>query len=232
MNTASSTNGAASCRSTSAKRNGSHRRVSPSPNGHNGSATVLDPPSSNGHNGAATVLDPPSPNGHDGASTVMDPPSPNGHNGASTVMDSPSPNGQNGRDTRGRFAQGNRGGPGNPFARRVAEMRKTICAAVTPEDLQVIVQRLLRQAKTGDLAAAKLLFAYVVGRPAETVDPDTLDLKEWQVYQESPVTGQALFTALGNPTPAIACALIRAILPVLTDEFATRFIEEAKDKKK
>ena len=40
-----------------------------------------------------------------------------------TVQAGQAPAGDNGRDARGRFAPGNAGGPGNPFARRVAELR-------------------------------------------------------------------------------------------------------------
>ena len=38
-------------------------------------------------------------------------------------MTTPSTNGSNGRDVAGRFAAGNRGGPGNPYAKRSAAGR-------------------------------------------------------------------------------------------------------------
>ena len=40
-------------------------------------------------------------------------------------MKEPLANGDNGRDKQGRFAVGNKGGPGNPYARRVAQMRRS-----------------------------------------------------------------------------------------------------------
>ncbi len=40
-------------------------------------------------------------------------------------MKEPLANGDNGRDKQGRFAVGNKGGPGNPCARRVAQMRRS-----------------------------------------------------------------------------------------------------------
>src|SRR5437879_3639900 len=83
-----------------------------------------------------------------------------------------------GRDQRGRFARGNKGGPGNPFARQVAASRAALLASVTAEDLAAIVRALIDKAKGGDVAAAKLVFAYVLGKPAETVDPDQLDVQE------------------------------------------------------
>ncbi len=39
------------------------------------------------------------------------------------TMTTPSTNGSNGRDAGGRFASGNRGGPGNPYAKRTAAIR-------------------------------------------------------------------------------------------------------------
>ena len=85
---------------------------------------------------------------------------------------SPSPNGANGdgRDRRGRFALGNPGGPGNPYARRVAELRAALLNAVTPEDVAELARALLTQAKAGDVAAARLVLSYAVGRPAEAPD--------------------------------------------------------------
>lgn len=82
------------------------------------------------------------------------------------------------RDNGGRFAPGNAGGPGNPFARQVGRLRATLLNAVTEADLQEIAAALVDRAKGGDLAAAKLLFGYCIGRPSDTVDPDALDVDE------------------------------------------------------
>jgi hypothetical protein len=62
-----------------------------------------------------------------------------------------------GRDQCGRFAPGNRGGTGHPFARQVAALRKAFLQGVTPEDLAAIAAALLAKAKEGDVAAAKLV---------------------------------------------------------------------------
>jgi hypothetical protein len=37
------------------------------------------------------------------------------------------------RQSNGRFAKGNRGGPGNPFARKTAQLRQALVDAVTPD---------------------------------------------------------------------------------------------------
>src|SRR5690242_10359886 len=76
------------------------------------------------------------------------------------------------RDDRGRFARGNHGGPGNPFGRRVADMRKAMLAAVSLQDVADVFQELLAKAKTGDVQAMKLFLAYTVGKPEKVHDPD------------------------------------------------------------
>src|SRR5205823_145322 len=81
---------------------------------------------------------------------------------------------------------GNRGGPGNPFARQVAALRSALLSALTPQDVEAVAQEVLRQAKEGNLAAARLLLSYALGKPAAAVDPDTLDLHEFGLYRARP----------------------------------------------
>jgi len=94
-------------------------------------------------------------------------------------MASPLLNGRNGEsDSRGRFAQGNPGGPGNPYARRVARLRVVLLDAVTDEDLDAIVTALVDRAKSGDVSAAREILNRLVGKPGDSVDPDRLDVGE------------------------------------------------------
>src|SRR4051794_6788516 len=95
-----------------------------------------------------------------------------------------STNGINGdRDGGGRFAKGNAGGPGNPFARRVAQLRAALFEAVGPEDLKVVLSSLLTQAKAGDVASIKELLQRVLG-PPEAVDlMERLDALEAKIEQ-------------------------------------------------
>ncbi|HEY8503853.1 MAG TPA: hypothetical protein VIL46_04685, partial [Gemmataceae bacterium] len=88
-----------------------------------------------------------------------------------------------GRDERGRFVVGNPGGPGNPFARRVAELRRELLDFLDPQRLRDLVAKLYGMAMDGDLAAAKLVLAYALGKPGNWSDPDRLDLHEWDIQK-------------------------------------------------
>ncbi len=105
------------------------------------------------------------------------------------------------RDDRGRFARGNNGGPGNPFARRVALLRKLVLEVVSAEDLEAIVRKLVELAREGDVAAARLVMGYTLGKPAEAVDPDRMDIEEWKLNQEKSVNPLD-FGAVLNSFPA------------------------------
>jgi len=55
-----------------------------------------------------------------------------------------------------------------------------------PDDLRAILAQMVEAAKQGDVAAARLVLAYGVGKPAPAVDPDTLDVQEWALWQHNP----------------------------------------------
>src|SRR5437660_12532008 len=90
----------------------------------------------------------------------------------------------NGHESNGRWAKGTKGGPGNPFARQVAKLRKVILDNVTEEDLLDITLALKAQAKQGNVSAAKLLLAYAIGKPASAPDPDRLDGQELEHFKD------------------------------------------------
>ena len=91
---------------------------------------------------------------------------------------------KSGHDAKGRWAKGNPGGPGNPFARQVARLRKIILNRLTEEDLLAITEALLAKAKEGSVGAAKLLLAYALGKPASSPDPDRLDGQELKHFKD------------------------------------------------
>jgi hypothetical protein len=102
----------------------------------------------------------------------------------------PSPNGRNGRGSRylesggrdagvrdsgGRFAAGNSGGPGNPFARQAAQLRAALYEAVTADDIREIARALITQAKAGERWAIRELLDRIVGRPTVAVDVEVAE---------------------------------------------------------
>jgi len=85
----------------------------------------------------------------------------------------PTGNGDNGeRDNRGRFTQGNAGGPGNPHAQQVSRLRSALLSSVTEADIEAIIHALIDKAKAGSIAAARVLFDRTVGKPLE---PDIIE---------------------------------------------------------
>jgi hypothetical protein len=120
-----------------------------------------------------------------------------------------------GRDQRGRFVAGNQRGPGNPFARRVAGLRQVLLDTVTDDDLRAIAAKLIQMARDGDVAAARLLLAYTVRRPAAVVDPDTLDAQEVKHYAQTTTEMADLHAAVRGLPAALTCAVLRIVLPEL-----------------
>lgn len=88
-------------------------------------------------------------------------------------MRSPSTHGPNGapagnRDTRGRFAPGNRCGRGNPLAGRAAKIRAVLLRKLTTKQAGEITDVLIRRARDGDLAAIRELLDRTIGKPVQT----------------------------------------------------------------
>lgn len=80
----------------------------------------------------------------------------------------PSGNGETaGRDAKGRFAQGNKLGRGQPsaIARQTARLRQALHQSVTVADIREITTRLVAQAKAGDIPAVKILLERLLGQP-------------------------------------------------------------------
>jgi hypothetical protein len=90
-------------------------------------------------------------------------------------------------------------------------MRQEFLKAVTSEALAGIVRAMIAKAKEGDVAAAKLVLQYTLGKPAQTVDPDRLDEMEWQQWQREKVEGGA--DVLLGTTASSICALARVAIP-------------------
>ena len=116
------------------------------------------------------------------------------------------------RDEHGRFVKGNSGGPGNPFARRTAALRQAFSEAVSEDDLKTLAKRLLVQAHSGDVAAAKLVLAYAIGKPVDPVNPDTLDIEELQLFNQFPVSAPDFQRIINNVPVGFTCQLLRILV--------------------
>lgn len=150
--------------------------------------------------------------------TIADGRGKNGHESAkrkraiiplSTVTDSRP---KNGHDAKGRFTRGNKEARGNPFARRLGKLRALVLDAVLDEDVRAVIRKLVDLAKAGNPAAAKLLLAYVIGRPTEAVNPDRLDLDEFRLLEDCPTPAKVLRVLLGGLKPGPVVDLVHGHL--------------------
>jgi hypothetical protein len=132
----------------------------------------------------------------------------------------------NQRDARGRFTAGNRGGTGNPFARQSAALRRALLNAVTDQDISDITAALLDKARQGDVAAAKLVFSYTLGKPAAAVDPDTLDQQELKNLAGNHVGVEAVQHITNTFPIDMLLAMIHAMLPHLEAAKAQSLAEQ------
>ena len=155
--------------------------------------TIGPPPSTNGKHpvGPGSPVGSPDPAHTPDRRSPEAPPSSNG-------SAAPDPS-SNDRDILGRFTPGNPGGPGNPFARLVAELRKIAVEAVPREKLRAIFVKISDLALEGNVQAAKFVTSYLIGKPLPASDPDRMDLQEWQQFkEEAPMMTEV---ARCDPTP-------------------------------
>jgi hypothetical protein len=102
----------------------------------------------------------------------------------------------NGRTPRGQFAKGNLGGPGNPYAKRVAWLRQALLDAVSADDIRAIVMILVARAKDGDMAAIRELLDRLIGKASPPQD-DSIELEPLQSLSDDQLEAVAR-TILGN----------------------------------
>jgi len=89
----------------------------------------------------------------------------------------------NGHDDKGRFTSGNTEGRG----RQVTALKRALLEAVTPEDMAEIAKAIAEKAKQGDTKAAELLFNRLLGKPAQTKEPEEpLTLDSFYIDDELP----------------------------------------------
>ena len=73
------------------------------------------------------------------------------------------------RDDKGKFVPGNQAAVGRSrkHAEQVGNLRRALYEEVTPERLKRIVNSLIVEAEAGQVAAARLVLEYCLGKPLE-----------------------------------------------------------------
>jgi hypothetical protein len=169
-------------------------------------------PSPHGVNGANWPRSPLAAPAEDVPSGAQHPPSPNGVNGESNRAAA-------GPEPDGRCATGKPDSPGNPFARQVAALRWEALAAVSPANVRAILAKMTELALAGNVAAAKLVLAYSIGKPAPAPNPDRLDIEEWQGFKDTaPMLLEA--ESLLTPNPEVLLGSVRAGRYARTRQYA------------
>ena len=84
-----------------------------------------------------------------------------------TALDLCESNGEDRDTATGRFLPGNCYGHGNPMSKQVNRLRAALLRAVDEDDVDDVIRTLVRQAKAGDVAAAKVLLERLFGKPAQ-----------------------------------------------------------------
>ena len=125
-----------------------------------------------------------------------------------------------GRAATGRFLPGNTfsRGYGNPYAKAVAQARRTLVGSVSDDDIREIAKALVDKAKAGDTGAAKLVLGYVVGPVNDVIGVAVLDRED----REDSVT--ALLNLVPDETIVAAIRLANS----LPDADSTRNVEDSR----
>src|SRR6266498_3475597 len=119
------------------------------------------------------------------------------------------------RDGKGRFTIGNKGGPGNPFAREVAGLRQALLKRINAEAIDRIAVKLISLAEDGNLQAIRMVFDYAIGKPKPAPEPDRMDVDEWDVYkQTAPMKSEAAAMSKAG-SPHFHINTVRTMRPII-----------------
>jgi hypothetical protein len=140
----------------------------------------------------------------------------------SATAESPKTNPE-GRESNGQFAKGNVGGPGNPYARQVAQMRLRALDGVSGDDVEAILAKMVELAKAGDVPAARLVLQYTLGRPVPCAHPDRLDRDEVEAFQANAMRQDAFALVESTPVEPVLTA-VRELSPARGDKFREQLL--------
>jgi hypothetical protein len=122
-----------------------------------------------------------------------------------------------GREANGQFAKGNHGGPGNPYARQVTQLRLRALDRVSGDDVEAIFDKLIALAKEGDVSAARLVLHYTVGKPVASAHPDRLDRDEVEAFKANAMRQDAFSLVESTPVEPVLLA-VRELSPAKGDK--------------
>jgi len=95
----------------------------------------------------------------------------------------------------------------------MAALRTAFLSAATEERLKELGEKLYAAAAGGDWQAAKLFLLFVVGKPAEAVNADTLDLEEFKLLEQSPSFARVMRLVIDTAPAGLAAELAKGFLP-------------------
>lgn len=119
----------------------------------------------------------------------------------STPRTPPSPDGFSGRRPDGRFAHGNPGGKGNPYAKRVAELKKAFMDVVGPEHMEALARVTLKKALKGDMVAMRTILDRAIGKTLDAAQESAvipIELPSMKTAEGCAEASQRVTTALIN----------------------------------
>jgi hypothetical protein len=105
------------------------------------------------------------------------------------------------RDQNGRFAPGNRGGPGRPRKAREEKYLDILVAACTPDEWEQVCRVAIARARAGDSRAREWLANYIIGKPIEkheVTGPEGEGLRILVEYANSPIVSPELPSGAGE----------------------------------
>lgn len=74
------------------------------------------------------------------------------------------------RDEKGKFVKGHPGIGGRKSKSHEEKILEAVSRACKPEDIQAIMEALIRKAKNGSIQAAKVVLAYSIGMPVQRTE--------------------------------------------------------------
>ncbi len=100
------------------------------------------------------------------------------------------------RSQNGRFLKGNRGGPGNPHADKVAKLKVAMLSAVSEKSMRTVIRKLVEMAEGGDLKAIELLLNRTIGKADASAPVALVQMNGTQC--DPPKSGEEIFRGIAE----------------------------------